>query len=216
MDVVAGLAAGGAQVLVGHPFDTAKVHLQNQRPWPGFRALYRGYRYPLVYACSYNAFVFPVVERTHERFGYVLSGLLAGACTTPLVFVFDLCAVKRQLQEPLRFVAHRGLTATLARESIAMALYFSSYQAFRRHEWSPMTAGAAAGLVNWTVTYPIDTVRNRQFALNMSIREAMRPKRFYRGFSLCAVRAVLVNAALFSTYEHIVGINTNDRGADQT
>ena len=208
MDVVAGLAAGAVQVLVGHPFDTVKVHLQNRRPWPGFRVLYRGFRYPLAYACGYNALVFPIVQRSQDTYGYALSGLMAGACTTPLVYTLDLCTVKRQLGLPIQL--QRGLTACLARESLAMALYFSSYHALRRHEWSTMTAGACAGLVNWAVTYPIDTVRNRQFAENVTSRAAMKRKRFYRGFSVCAMRAVLVNAAIFTTYEGVMSINRNE------
>ena len=198
MDVVAGLAAGAAHVFVGHPFDTVKVHLQNQRPWPGFRALYRGFSYPLAYACGYNALVFPIVQRSQETYGYALSGLMAGACTTPLVYTLDLCAVRRQLDQPIRL--QRGLTACLARESLAMALYFSSYHTLRRYDWSTMTAGACAGLVNWGVTYPIDTIRNREFAEIVTIRDAMKQKRFYRGFSVCAVRAVCVNAV---SYTHL-------------
>ena len=203
------MAAGVVQVLVGHPFDTAKVHLQNRRPLPALRSLYRGFPFPLLYACSYNAVVFPIVQRSHAQYGYVRSGLLAGACTTPMVYVLDLCTVKRQLGLPIHF--HRGLTACLARESLAMALYFSSYHAMRRNDWSTTVAGASAGLLNWTVTYPIDTVRNRQFAANVTIRDAMKPKDFYRGFSVCAVRAAVVNAALFTTYEWTYALNV-DRG----
>ena len=91
-----------------------------------------------------------------------------------------------------------------------MSLYFSSYHALRRCDWSPVTAGASAGLLNWTVTYPIDTVRNRQLAENVSLREALRTQHLYRGFSICAVRAVVVNAAIFSTYEFVLSINRND------
>ena len=51
--------------------------------------------------------------------------------------------------------------STTARET---TVYFGTYKSLRKEEYNPMISGAAAGLVNWTTTYPIDVIHARQIA----------------------------------------------------
>ena len=55
-DLVAGLCAGMAQVSVGHPFDTIKVLIQNNKRWYGLplKSYYRGWRFPMTSASIFN------------------------------------------------------------------------------------------------------------------------------------------------------------------
>ena len=205
MDIVAGACAGVAQVAVGHPFDTLKVRLQNKLPL-SYRCLdlYRGGGYPLAFAVLYNSAVFPIVQRS--PYNSVCSGFLAGLVVTPLVFVFDVCKVKRQTKDNKTrgfffLLKQRGFTMAMCRESLAMAMYFSSYHKLKERI-PPLYAGGIAGLLNWTCTYPIDVIRNRQFSQNCTIRDAFSQKRFWRGYTFCAARAVIVNTAIFATYEY--------------
>ena len=60
-----------------------------------------------------------------------------------------------------------------------------------------------AGIINWSLTYPIDVVRNRQMAQNINLITSIKQKNFWKGFNVCLTRAVLVNAGIFGTYEYI-------------
>ena len=210
---LAGLAAGVAQTVVGYPFDVVKFRLQNQRqvfPLP-LGTYVRGCRYPLLGSMGYNACIFPLYtsakRRTHSA---LLAGGLTGLAVSPFVFVQSAASIRKNLdrQKGLtwsNFVGPRrakGFPTSCARETLAMAVYFSSYQTGKQH-WPPVVAGGAAGLCNWTCTYPLDVIRNRQIAQRCTWREAGAQGCFWRGFSVCAVRAVLVNAVLFGTYEHV-------------
>ena len=68
-DFISGLCAGCAQVAVGHPFDTAKVLIQNNQKWFGLSLgeYYRGWKFPLISATIFNCTVFPVYERTYKN-----------------------------------------------------------------------------------------------------------------------------------------------------
>ena len=66
-----------------------------------------------------------------------------------------------------------------------------------------MISGGIAGLVNWTTTYPIDVIHARQIAQHISIKQAIKQGNLWRGFPVCATRAVLVNATTFSVYEKV-------------
>ena len=66
-----------------------------------------------------------------------------------------------------------------------------------------MVAGALAGLANWTMTYPFDIVKSRQIAQGLTIKEAINIGNLWKGYPVCATRAVIVNAVNFWTYETV-------------
>lgn len=118
---------------------------------------------------------------------------------------------------------NRGFMATMLRDSIASAFYFSSYEYFKRlftpkGESSPntfgvLTAGGIAGMFNWAFAIPIDTLKSRlQVAPeNMypnGIRDVLRdvlrnegPSALFRGLGPIMIRAFPANAACFLGYE---------------
>ena len=64
MDVVASFCVGWSETLVGYPFVTAKVLVQNGESWrQPFLHYYRGVKYPLMSSVGFNMIVFPVHER---------------------------------------------------------------------------------------------------------------------------------------------------------
>ena len=206
-DFISGLCAGCAQVAVGHPFDTAKVLIQNNQKWFGLSVgeYYRGWKFPLISATIFNCTVFPVYERTKDiTNNNTLSGGLAGLVVTPLVYLFDIGKIKKQTNQKLKFsdfYKTRGLTTTTIRETVAMMTYFGSYNYFKDLELHPLISGGLAGLTNWTITYPVDVVRTRQMAQNITIEQAISKKNLWNGFGVCAARAIVVNSAIFFVYE---------------
>ena len=71
---------------------------------------------------------------------------------------------------------------------------------------NPLISGGIAGLCNWTATYPLDVIRNREIAQNINFREAMKMGGLWKGYSFCALRAVKVNAIGFFVYEKCCNI----------
>lgn len=207
-DFFAGLCAGVTQTAVGHPFDTMKVLLQNKQQFKHLRVseLYRGWRYPMCMSVLFNATVFPMYERTYVYTqNHFLSGFLSGVVVSPIAYSFDVGKIKEQTRQKIKladFYKTKGLFSTTIRESIAMSLYFGTYNYCKEtHDLDPLIAGGFAGLSNWSLTYPIDVIRNRQIAQNISIKQAYNQGNLWRGYSLCIARAVIVNAAQFKVYE---------------
>lgn len=209
-DIIAASSAAITQVILGHPFDTAKVFVQNNKNIRTLTAkgFYRGYRYPLFAGIIYNATAFPIYNRsqkyTHSKY---LSGFLAGVAISPIAFLFDTGKILRQVNQEVtvsKIIARHGKSATLWRESIAMAFYFAPYEYLRDEKYHPLVAGGGAGLVSWTITYPIDVIRSRQIAQDISFKLALEQGNLWRGYTICATRALLVNAGIFYTYDKVL------------
>lgn len=209
-DVIAGVFAGIAQTTVGFPLDTIKVRLQNQKSWKLKNPLmyYRGAAYPLTSSILFNGFVFSAFERSLPYTNSnVLSGLMSGFVISPMLFCFDVGKIKRQTNQKFLFehiFQTKGLPITFLRESCAMSIYFGSYFSLRE-TMHPLFAGGIAGLLNWTLTYPLDIVRSRQIAQNISIQKAISQGEMWKGYLPCAIRAILVNGACFYVYEGVRG-----------
>jgi len=209
-DYLSSIGVGINQVFFGHPLDTCLTLIQNKKRWKGLpiKEYYRGYKFPLVSSILFNSTVFPIYNRTlsYTNSG-ALSGLIAGICVSPIVYFSEVGKVKKQTQQPLKlkdFIYSKGKLAVFSRECLAMTAYFGSYDYFKSLNYHPLISGGLAGLSNWTLTYPIDVIKSRQIAQKMSIKEAFNYGKLWKGFPICATRAVIVNATNFYVYESLM------------
>jgi hypothetical protein len=220
-ETLAGFCVGLSEVTIGFPFLTAKVLTQNKKKWWGhsIRRYYQGFQYPLMASVSFNSLVFPLKDYLHDVHGlhYAAAGAIAGVVVSPQMFWIDTYTIRRQMSKPVgldMFRGAKGFGMTVARESVALSTYFSSYHACREH-FGSFIAGGVAGLANWTLTFAyFDTIRTRQIAQRCTISEAFAQKRLWHGFRFAAARAVLVNAFSFTVYEQVLSAiqsQTNQR-----
>ncbi|KAK7790573.1 hypothetical protein R5R35_002027 [Gryllus longicercus] len=122
LDFVAGCVGGCAGVLVGHPFDTIKVHLQTQdalRPMyrgtfhcmqtivqkESVRGLYRGMTSPLCGVALINAVVFGVYGNVQRRLSdpdalrsHLYAGAAAGVAQSFICSPIELAKTRIQVQ----------------------------------------------------------------------------------------------------------------------
>lgn len=207
MDVVAGAAVGWSETIIGFPFLTVKCLQQNNQKWfpLPFKRYYRGVKYPFCSSVMFNMMVFPLKDRTYPYTNsYVLSGILTGAAITPIVYGIDMFTIRKQTGKPLEglkmFKGMKGLGATFGKETVAMSVYFSTYHALR-DDYGSLVAGGAAGLTNWTLSFPFDTIKSRQLSRQISFKKAFSEGYLWTGFSIAALRSVIVNAVSFTVYE---------------
>ncbi|XP_022917808.2 mitochondrial basic amino acids transporter-like [Onthophagus taurus] len=120
MDFIAGCLGGCAGVIVGHPLDTVKVHLQVQSPTSkynttykclrgiiikdGFKGLYRGMSSPLVGVSGINAIIFGVygitqryISQDNSIFSHFIAGGMAGFCQSILTGPVELAKSRAQI-----------------------------------------------------------------------------------------------------------------------
>ena len=207
MEFISGFAVGIAQVVVGHPFDTAKVLIQNKFNFKNLRPkeFYRGWKYPLFSSTICNTFIFPIKESSYKYTNnYWISGGLCGLFQGPVLYTFDLYKIKKQTKLPVSYkniLTNYGKYSSILSETMALSCYFGSYHWARDQNINPAISGSIAGLVNWSITYPIDVVKSRQIALNIPVKKAIEMGNLYKGLNVCLTRAIIVNAINFTIYE---------------
>ena len=209
-DIFPSIGVGINQIFFGHPLDTCLTLIQNNKKWIGLpiKDYYRGFYYPLFSSILFNCTVFPIYSATidYTKSG-IYSGFLAGMCVSPIVFLSDIGKIKKQTKQEVflkDFIRSKGKGAVFTRETLAMSAYFGSYDYLKKHEYHPLFSGGIAGLANWTLTYPINVVKSRQMAQNISIKQAIKIGNLWKGYPICATRAVLVNATNFYVYESLM------------
>jgi len=210
-ETVSSFMVGINQGIIGIPFDTVKVWMQNDKQVFGrpFIQYYRGFVPEFTNAIITNSIVFPIhaysVPYTHNSF---LSGAFAGLSVSPLVYTFRSFKIFQQVSIPFNlrtFLNYRGrgYLMTAMRESVGYSMYFGSYAYFKEQGIPTFVAGALAGLCNWGTSFPFDTIMSRQVAQNISIKDAIRAGPLYRGYGVCLIRSICVNSFNFLVYENI-------------
>ena len=205
-DIIASIGVGLNQIFFGHPLDTCLTLIQNKKKWRNLpiKSYYKGYKYPLCSSVIFNSTVFPIYNRTikYTNSG-AISGFISGICVSPFVFMSEVGKVKTQTDQKINykdFIFSKGKASVLTRECVAMTAYFGSYDYCKNLGYHPLLSGAVAGLSNWTLTYPIDVIKSRQIAQNLTIKEAYQFGKLWKGFPICATRAIIVNATNFYVY----------------
>lgn len=99
-DIVASSCVGLGQLLIGHPFDTAKILIQNKQPWYSLpiSRYYRGWKFPLFYSSLFNVICFTTHERSYKHTqNHFTSGLIGGMAISPFAYVLESFKIKHQV-----------------------------------------------------------------------------------------------------------------------
>lgn len=231
-DIVASSCVGLGQLLIGHPFDTAKILIQNKQPWYSLPVsqYYRGWKFPLFYSSLFNVICFTTHERSYKYTqNHFASGLLGGMAISPFAYVLESFKIKHQVYNKTQYQqtkpnqtkkqtinkrimkatfkqikTTRGLLSLSTRETLAMGVYFQTFHELKKHMDNTLICGGLTGLASWTLTYPIDVIASRQIAQNITIREAFSQRNLWKGIHVCLLRAMIVNAVNFKIYETVM------------
>ena len=211
-----GYLGGMAGIVVSHPFDTMKTHIQEGKSVPrSLMKLYRGISAPLVGVGLEKAMVFGVYHNTYAYTGsFALSGALSGLTASLVVTPFERMKILWQTGQ--NFVGSgggifKGIGATLTRETPGFAIYFSIYERLKAHDpnFKPVHGfvyGMLAGAGAWIFIYPQDRIKthiqaSRDIGYKQAIADIIAKGNIYRGFSLALLRAVPLHATAFMTME---------------
>ena len=210
MDFISGVFSGFVQVLIGFPFDTAKVLQQNGKS-PFLKNpvhYYRGIQYPITSIMFLQGINFSVTKKVYKYTNnYYFSGIIGGMAVSPFVYFFDLLKIKRQMNikkyDILSVINSRGKIACVMRESVGMCFYYGNYHVLKeKYNLSSILSGSITGVISWFLTYPIDIIKTRQLTYNISIKEAIKIGKLYDGLTICLVRAFIVNSSAFYSFEY--------------
>ena len=210
-DYVYGGISGIFQTIVGHPFDTIKVYLQNGKVLRyNYKSLIAGINYPIATSSLISSINFGTYNYLYENdISIPISGFLSGVIVTPIVYLTDIGKTKKQVGYEIDWkkvvmMKQPGIWSTFWREGIAFSIYFWSFDYTKNVlEIHPFFAGAIAGLSNWTITYPIDVIRTRQLAENKTMLDSLKEGNLWRGFSICAIRSVIVGGVGLYVYDYM-------------
>lgn len=211
MEFLYGGFSGLCQNIIGFPLDTIKVLKQNNMNYIYKNPLryYNGFRYSISNQIINNSISFSSLQYFYKyNKNYYLSGFFTGIIISPVVFIFDLGKIKNQISNNNKYKINiydilntKGKLTTISRESIALSIYFGTYYELRKNNINIITAGGFSGVINWLFTYPLDIIKTRQMTYCCTFKEGFLKGNLFSGLNICLIRAFLVNAIGFYSYE---------------
>ena len=172
--------AGMFGILISHPLDTIKTHIQTGNTLstfkPTIRNFYRGLSVPLGGIFVEKAIVFGTYNYVNTKTNNIpLSGAIAGLAASLVVTPYERLKILKQNSQVvslkdinMRFL-FKGLSATFSREMPGFAIYFSTYEYLKYHNFTKygntissahsFMYGGLSGLLAWVFIYPQDKIK---------------------------------------------------------
>ena len=175
-----GALSGMTGIILSHPVDTVKTHIQTGRALrdfkPGLGNLYRGLLPPLAGVGLEKAVVFGTYNYCNQQLDNIpLSGAIAGFSAAVIVTPYERLKILKQnnigfnKQELSIKFLFRGLSATWTREVPGFSIYFSVYESLKRINHTQhgreiglhnsFFYGGIAGVAAWIFIYPQDRIK---------------------------------------------------------
>lgn len=169
-------------VLLSHPLDTVKTHIQTGNALykfkPSITNFYKGLSIPLLGVGIEKALVFGTYNYALQKSGSVpLSGALAGLTASFVVTPYERFKILKQSSTNkilfkdmmnLRFL-YKGFSPTFFREVPGFAIYFSVYEKLKYEKFTKYNKeitssasfvyGGLSGLTAWIFIYPQDKIK---------------------------------------------------------
>jgi solute carrier family 25 carnitine/acylcarnitine transporter 20/29 len=222
---IPGTFIGLSQSLIGHPLDTIKTQLQSgisrkNIEFLNFKNLYKGVQYQLCISIINSSLTFYIFDKIYAQTNSsILAGSIAGITSGLFINPIEIYKVRTQCNNfttssNTKIPKSLGLKYTMTREIFAFTTYFTVYTKLKERE-NPFPTpinGGLAGCASWCIGYPIDTLKTiKQSGIGIdntssSIKPLLKTSILYRGFSICMIRAFLVNSINFTIYEYFQSV----------
>lgn len=183
---IKGAASGMFGILLSHPIDTIKTHIQTGNTFNTFkfniRNLYKGLAAPLLGVGIEKALVFGTYNYCYKKSQHLLgnsaipfSGAIAGLTAAVVVTPYERFKILKQKSQNIGAkdvsfgFLFKGLSATFTREVPGFAIYFSVYEGLKAKTQSlydrnityleAFMFGGLSGMTAWIFIYPQDRIK---------------------------------------------------------
>jgi len=221
--MIAGFISGITTTTLSYPLDTVKTFHQDRKNKNAFPKnvfeYYRGIKYPLIqnsFLTSFMFFQYETMKKKHSD-NLLLCNVYMGMYDSFISCPIDKFKISQQqkLFYPLtlqNFVySYKDIGIVALRKIPATFLYFSTYQKLEQYNLPSFISGGIAGIVNWGITYPIDTIKTRiQNGSCDTIPEAFQKGNLWNGVTTAMFRAFFVCGLHFFSYETCLSVLRNE------
>jgi solute carrier family 25 carnitine/acylcarnitine transporter 20/29 len=172
--------SGMCGILLSHPIDTIKTHIQTGNKLntfkPSFSNFYKGISAPLVGVGIEKAIVFGTYNYMYSKTDNIpLSGAVSGLIASLVVTPYERIKILRQNSQIVSFkdlnfrFLYKGFTPTFFREMPGFAIYFTTYEYLKNKTFtdynkkidysSSFIYGGISGVTSWIFIYPQDKIK---------------------------------------------------------
>ena len=172
--------SGMCGILLSHPIDTIKTHIQTGNKLntfkPSFSNFYKGISAPLVGVGIEKAIVFGTYNYMYSKTDNIpLSGAVSGLIASLVVTPYERIKILRQNLQVVSFkdlnfrFLYKGFTPTFFREMPGFAIYFTTYEYLKKKTFtdynkkidysSSFIYGGISGVTSWIFIYPQDKIK---------------------------------------------------------
>jgi hypothetical protein len=200
MDLLPGFMQGLTRVLISHPFDYVRLHLQTNKSNSindffknnSYKNLYRGVSVPLITVPIDRAIQFKSYEFLNKHTNPFISGGICGIFSSffvlPSNYICNNYILNKNNVSLKKFIydikfekLFYGYKPELIRSTLGTSIYLGIYGTLRNNYGNDtkqsVINSSIAGISVWTITYPIETLKvEQQTNNNIEIKKILKTR----------------------------------------
>lgn len=210
MDLIPGFLSGLTRVIISYPFDYIKFHIQTKTKIElNYRinkntisSLYKGAKIPFIVVPIDRAITFNLYkilkEKNYNKFtSSLIVNFISCLYNTPIQ-VYNINYIVKN--EVIKNNFYRGYHLEYLKNILGGTIFLYTYDKCKefpimvKSNLKGLYCGIIASVINWSVIYPIDTIKTLvqtdSFKNNRKIFKVRNFKDLYRGISLMYLKSV--------------------------
>ena len=234
MDFIPGLLKGYSRVIIGYPFDLAKLNIQRNRNKTFIEVfktksifdLYKGVSMPIIYTPIKRSIQFSIFEKCNKmNFNTFASGFICGTVSTTMNIPYyyinnnyvlnNITIIKKTniIQNLLPSYKTEFMRSCLS-STINLGIYGFLRNKTGNNPINTISNTIISAFITWTITYPFDTIRvlqqTRNTKYNIKFRKYLKnPAPLWKGISCVYLRIIPTSIISMLIYEQSRNIFTS-------
>lgn len=229
MDFLPGFISGLARVIISYPFDYIKLHYQTNKKLDlkkiTVKNLYRGATLPFFTVPIDRAITFYLYEKFKKmEYSNIVSSLLVNLFSNIYNVPIQIYNINQILKNKIPTNnLYRGLPIEYLKNILGGTIFLWSYDKTKDFSITKsnilngLISGSLASIVNWSIIYPIDTIKTLvQTKIDETYIKIIRKRiaeegflSFYRGISIMYLKSIPSASIGMLMYELIKDIIKN-------
>lgn len=201
---IPGFSMGITRALVSHPFELLKINSQiGNTNKIGFH-LFKGVHYSVITNGLERGVQFFMFDHFKKRYGNdnkLISSVSASLFSTLFTFPYNVILLKKTIMNEKLSINKSTLYKTSSLEYVrnltGSTIFLYTYDTLKSNNQNTTISSIGATSLVWTVTYPIDSVKNQILSGQINI------KNVYRGIQYPLIRSIPSSIVGMFVYEKV-------------
>ena len=201
---IPGFTMGIVRSIISHPFEMLKLKTQMGQNTNIFKNLFSGLHLSILSTSIERGIQFYYFDKFKKTHSTIISSLYSSFISTSITLPYNVVLLKKNILNSDYNISKQTLIKSgsleYGRNLSGSTIFLYTYDTFKQKNIPFQISGVLSSIIVWSLTYPIDNIKNQIIANNKLV---FNPLVLYRGIQYPIIRSFPSAIAGVYVYENL-------------